>query len=293
VGFYIDILVYAALSLIAVQGVFLLTGVTGLFSFGQAGFMAIGAYVGAILNLKYDLPLVLCLLGGVLVAAVVSVVVGYPTIRLKTNYFAIATLGLAEAIRATLNLLVGMTGGATGVGGIPPLTQPWMVFVTAILSIWITVNFVKSRHGRACVAIRTDEVAAHAIGINAQKYRQIVFTLSACLAALSGGLMAFYVSYIEPDMFGVTRSVELIIFVFFGGLRSVTGAVVGTLILMTLPSFMQFLSEWRMAIFTSVILVIILYRPGGLMGDWELSFEWLRSLVSRRPRAAKGGGGGA
>lgn len=286
-SFYTDIVVNALLWLIAVQGVVLLTGVTGLFSFGQAGFVAIGAYVSATLSLSYDLPFAVCLLGGVVAAAVVSVIVGFPTIRLKTNYFALATLGLAEAIRATLNLFV--EGGATGLGGIPMKTEPWMVFVAAGVSIWLVVNFVNSRHGRACVAIRTDEVAAHAIGVNPLFYRQVVFTLSACLAALAGGLIAFKDSYIEPDMFGIVRSVELIIFVFFGGLRSITGSVVGTLILMIIPHFMQELSQWRMVMLTFIILMIILFRPMGLMGEWELSPASIRRLFSRRSRATAGG----
>lgn len=290
-SFYTDIVVNALLWLIVVQGVVLLTGVTGLFSFGQAGFVAIGAYVSATMSLSYDLPFPVCLLGGILAAGVVSLIVGYPTIRLKTNYFALATLGLAEAVRATLNLFV--EGGATGLGGIPMKTEPWMVVVAAALSIGLVVNFVNSRHGRACVAIRTDEVAAHAIGVNPLFYRQAVFTLSACLAGLAGGLIAFKDSYIEPDMFGVVRSVELIIFVFFGGLRSITGSVVGTMTLMILPHFMQELTKWRMAMLTLIILLIILFRPMGLMGEWELSFASVKRLFKGQGKATAGGGHGA
>lgn len=276
-----DVLVYTCITLIAVQGVYILTGLTGLFSFGQAGFMAVGAYVSAMLALRLNLPFVPALTLGVLAAALLSLVVGYPTLKLKIHYFALATLGLAEAIRSVLNIFVSLTGGATGVAGIPPYTQPWMAVLAAVLSVVLTVNFARSRHGRACVAVRTDEVAALAIAVNAQWYRQMAFTISACLAGLAGGLMAFYISYIEPNMFDIVRSVELIIIVFFGGLRSITGSVLATILLSAGSQFLQSAEEWRTVIYSVLILAIIIFRPEGLLGYRELTAARLRRTWAR------------
>lgn len=280
-SFLLSIVILMGINLIAALGVYLLTGMTGLFSFGQAGFMAIGAYVSAVLSIKMGFSHYLAIAAGVLAAGIVAFLVGYPTIRLRTNYFAIATLGLSEAIRSVLNFFVGFTGGATGVGGIPQKVGAGSVVFCAVLCVLMVRSYVLSKFGRASVAVRTDELAAESLGINSFYIRIVNFILAACLAALAGGLLAFYMTYIAPDMFSVGRSVELIVIVFFGGLRSITGTVLSTVFLTGVPELLHFASEWRAVLLSLLVLAVIIFRPEGLMGNKEISMESIRSFFKR------------
>jgi branched-chain amino acid transport system permease protein len=201
--YYVGILILVCINLLSVLGLSLLTGFTGLFNFGQAGFMAIGAYTAAILTTHYHAPFLLALIAGMITSTLASFIIGLPTLRLKGDYFAIATLGFAEAIRLLVENLEKITGGARGIPRIHTYTTLPVALIAAILALILVANYVRSRHGRNCVAIREDELAAEAIGIDSFRYKQVSFAINALLAGLSGGLLAHYVGFIQPSMFGI------------------------------------------------------------------------------------------
>jgi branched-chain amino acid transport system permease protein len=276
--YYIGILILVCINLLAVLGLSLMTGFTGLFNFGQAGFLALGAYTATILTTRYSFPFLIALMAGMLVGVLASFLIGYPTLRLKGDYFAIATLGFAEAIRLLVENLEKITGGARGIPRIAPYTTLPIVLVFAAIALWLVANYVKSRHGRNCIAIREDEMAAEAIGINSFRYKQISFAINAALAALAGGLLAHYIGFIQPSMFGLVKSTELIVMVIFGGMHSLTGAVFAALVLTSLPELLRAAQAWRLVAYGALVVLIMIFRPEGLMGNWELTPSNLRSL---------------
>jgi branched-chain amino acid transport system permease protein len=272
------IITLICINLLAVLGLSLLTGFTGSFNFGQAGFLAIGAYVAALCTMKLHAPFVVSLLAGMLASGLVSIPLGYPTLKLKGDYFAIATLGFAEAIRLLVENLEKVTGGSRGIPSIPPLTTLTILLPVTLACIWLVRNYVSSRHGRSCVAVREDEIAAQAIAVDVFKYKQVSFFVNGLLAGLAGGFLAHYVGFIQPSMFGMAKSTELIVMVIFGGMHSVTGAVVAAIILTGLPEILRAAAAWRLVMYGIAVVFIMVVRPEGLMGSWELTFASLRSL---------------
>jgi branched-chain amino acid transport system permease protein len=284
--YYIGILVLICINLIAVLGLSLMTGFTGLFNFGQAGFLAVGAYTATILTTRYAAPFPLALLAGMLVSALASFLIGYPTLRLKGDYFAIATLGFAEVVRLLVENLEKLTGGSRGIPRITTYTTLPMTLGVTVVALWLMANYVRSRHGRNCVAVREDELAAESIGINSFRYKQISFAINAALAGLSGGLLAHYIGFIQPSMFGMIKSTELIVMVIFGGMHSITGAVFAAVVLTSLPELLRAAQAWRLVAYGVLVVVIMVVRPEGLMGSWELTPANVKALFNK-PRPAQ------
>lgn len=270
------IFILACINIIAVLGLSLLTGFTGLFCFGQAGFLAIGAYISALITIKFNMPFIISLLAGMTVAGFVSILLGYPTLKLKGDYFAIATLGFSEAIRLIIENLDKITGGARGMPGIPTRTTLLLVIPIALISYICIRFYVVSKHGYNCIAIRGDEIAAESIGINSFHYKQISFFINGLLAGLAGGLLAHYVGFVQPSMFGIIKSTELVVMVIFGGMHSVTGATFAAVILTALPELLRAASAWRLVLYGALVVLIMIVRPKGLLGYWELNFKSLR-----------------
>jgi len=272
-----------------VLGLSLMTGFTGLFNFGQAGFLAVGAYTATILTTQYEVPFAIALLAGMITSALTSFVIGYPTLRLKGDYFAIATLGFSEAVRLLVENLEKITGGSRGIPRIPTVTTLPVALVSAVIALWLVANYVTSRHGRNCVAIREDELAAESIGIDSFRYKQISFAINAMLAGLAGGLLAHYIGFIQPSMFSIVKSTELIVMVIFGGMHSLTGAILATLALTSLPELLRAAQAWRLVVYGALVVVIMVARPEGLMGSWELTPANVKALLSRKaqPRPAQ------
>ncbi len=280
--YYIGILVLICINLIAVLGLSLMTGFTGLFNFGQAGFLAVGAYTATILTTKYAVPFPLALLAGMLVSVLTSFLIGYPTLRLKGDYFAIATLGFSEVVRLLVENLEKLTGGSRGIPRIPLYTTLPVALVATVLALWLVANYVRSRHGRNCVAVREDELAAESIGINSFRYKQISFAINAALAGLSGGLLAHYIGFIQPSMFGIIKSTELIVMVIFGGMHSLTGAVFAAVVLTSMPELLRAAQAWRLVAYGVLVVVIMVVRPEGLMGSWEFTPANLKALFNKQ-----------
>ncbi|HHV78069.1 MAG TPA: branched-chain amino acid ABC transporter permease [Firmicutes bacterium] len=286
--YYTSVLMFGAISTIGTLGTFVLTGLTGLFSLGQAAFMAIGAYSAAMGVVRYNLPFAPAVILSVGIAVGLAYIIGYATLNLRQDYFALSTFGFGEAVRAVLTTSVQLTGGALGMTGIPKLTTGPLVVISLVVVVWLIRNVRVSRFGRECVALRLDETAAQAMGVDVFWRKMQVFMLGAALSAYAGALLAFYTSYAEPNMFGWMRSVEWIIMVFLGGRDSLTGALLGSFVLNTAPEVLRFASQMRTAIYCILILVTLNLRPRGLLGAWELSFSGI--FGQRRSAVTRGGG---
>lgn len=282
--FYIQgILILTGINLLAVLGLSLLTGFTGLFSFGHAGFMAIGAYISVMLTMKFSCPFILAILVGGLVALIMSLVIGKLTLNLTGDYFCIVTLGFGEAIRLVFDN-ISYFGGARGIPGIPSHTTLLNVVIIDIIACIILVFIIKSKYGRNMVAIREEEMASQVIGIDVFKHKLIALAISALYAGVAGGLWAHYLGFINPIMFKLVKSTELTIIVIFGGLGSVTGSVVGTILLTFLPELLRSFSNWRLVIYGLAVIIIMITRPKGLMGGKELSFKFIQNKIIKRKK---------
>ena len=295
----------------------LVNGFTGLFSLGQAGFMAIGAYVTALLIMEPDVkervfyvepiepwlgalqcPFWLALLAGGLLAAVVAFFIGFPVLRLRGDYLAIATLGFAEIIRIIFLNTQTLTNGSMGVKSIPPTANLLWCFGVAALMVVFMLRLIHSSYGRAFKAIRDDEVAAEAMGINLFKHKMYSFILSAFIAGVGGGLMASVVSAITPNLFRFTLAYDILLIVVLGGMGSITGTVVAAFVITAAKEWLRWLDAGfsigpltvpeipglRMVIFSVLLMGIILFYRQGFFGSKEFSWRGLFAFVHGLPR---------
>ena len=268
---------------IATVGLAVFTGFTGLFSLGHAAFFAIGAYTAAILTYFYGYNFYVALALGGAAGGVVGLLIGYPTLKakLRTDYFAIATLGFGEAIRVLLENL-NITQGARGLPGIHTDTTLPVLMVVTFLVIWFAWNLIHSRHGRACIAIREDFVAAEMMGVNIfiGRLRSLVF--SAFCAGLAGGLFAHYFGFIQPSMFTSYMSTQMTAAVVAGGMGSISGPAITAMIFIGIPEALRVGGIWRLVAYGLMLVLIMIFRPQGLMGYRELSVDmvkgWYRSI---------------
>lgn len=281
--YILGILVLSAINLVCVLGLSILTGFTGLFSFGHAGFMAIGAYAAAIVTARLHLPFFVAILAAGAAAGVISLGLGRLTLKLKGDYFCIATMGFGEAIRLLLNNWK-YAGGARGWESIPKY-QGWSLLfpiAVAVLAVIVAWNLVNSRQGRNMVAVREEELAAQMAGVNVLRTKMLALVASAVLAGIAGALMANFIGFIAPKTFNMTKSTELTIIVIFGGLGSISGSVVGALLLTALPELFRAFSDWRLVFYGLAVMVIMIGRPKGLMGGLELTPSGLRKAREAR-----------
>ncbi|MDK2835805.1 MAG: branched-chain amino acid transport system permease protein [Thermosediminibacterales bacterium] len=285
----------------------LVNGFTGLFSLGTAGFMAVGAYVSALLTMSPDMkqmsfflePLIwplnviqISFLPALLLAGLISAVFGFligaPVLKLKGDYLAIATLGFAEIIRVVIINLQNITNGALGLKGIPEYTNIWWSWGTAVFTIALMVSLMNSSYGRAFKAIREDEIAAEAMGINLFKHKVLSFTLSSFLAGIGGALMGNLITTVDPTMFMFPLTFQILLIVVLGGMGSITGSVISAVIVTILmealrvvesPMHLGFIDVpgipgMRMVIFSALLMIVILFYRQGFMGQREFTWEW-------------------
>lgn len=276
----------------------IVTGFLGQLVLGHAGFMLVGAYAAALftinsgLDISVGFPLGL-LLGGI-VAAVFGLVIGVPALRLRGDYLAIITLGFGEIIRVIANN-ASFTNGAQGLGGIPspntrgnPMVVLGYAFFIAVLVIFVSYTFGTSRHGRAVIAIREDEIAAEASGIHTTYYKLFAFILAAFFAGIAGGLYAHHTSLIDPSGFDFNRSVEILVMVVLGGMGSITGSVISAVALTVLPELLRGFDAYRMVVYAAVLVCVMLFRPTGLLGRSEFSMKKFVRAVPQFPQKAGG-----
>lgn len=311
--YYGRVLVLIGIGVILAVSLQLINGITGQFSIGHAGFMAIGAYMSAYLTvyhapgmelwltrtsggiigagLAHGLVFLLALLAGGLVAGFAGLLVGIPSLRLRGDYLAIVTLGFAEIIRIVI-LNINAVGGATGFT-VPGYTNFLWVGIFAVLTVVVTHNIVRSDMGRALVSIREDELAAEAMGINTTRYKVISFVISSAFAGIAGVLFGHYTKFLSTNDFTFFKSFEVIIMVVLGGLGSITGAIFGAIIITILPEALRQLptidlfgkpfnfADLRLVIYSLLLILIMIFRPQGMMGTREFSLNWLRRAQKR------------
>ena len=224
--YWIGVFTLTCIYLIAILGVSVLYGFTGLFTMGHAGFMSLGAYTSAIITIYFGVPNFVGIVAGVLVAALIGVLIGILTLRMSGDYFVIVTLGIGEAIRIIIQNLTGITGGARGLQGIPSGSPAWMVAVVLVTVVVFLANFKRSKLGRNCIAIREEPLAAAACGIDVFRHKLLAMAISCALCGLSGALLAHYMHYLVPTMFNMAKSNELIMTAILGGRGSITGTLI-------------------------------------------------------------------
>lgn len=275
-SFIENMLVTIGINIILATGLNLIIGFSGQFSLGHAGFMALGAYATAIIteHLSGVVGFYVSMAVGVVIAMVVAVIIGIPTLRLRGDYLAIATMGASEIIRVVLNNLK-ITNGAAGMYNIPALAGWPTVYVFVCLTTLMIVNFARSRAGRAIQAIREDDIAAEAVGINPTKWKLSAFVMGAATAAIGGSLHAVYIQTIAPSDFGIMNSISLLIIVVLGGVGSITGTFVAAIVLGVLDTVLQSFGTLRMVIYALALILIMVFKPSGLLGRYEVSFRKL------------------
>ncbi|KGR86755.1 branched-chain amino acid ABC transporter permease [Lysinibacillus odysseyi] len=267
--YYQNMLITMCINIMLAVSLHIILGITGQFSIGHAGFMAVGAYVSAICTMQLEMPFITGILLGAIVAALAGLLVGIPTLRLKGDYLAIATLGFAEIIRIIF-LNIEYVGGAAGMQ-ITHQTNWTYAFFGVVITILIISNFTNSRHGRACISIREDEIAADAMGINTTYYKVVAFAIGSFFAGVAGAIYAHNFYIIQPTTFGFLKSFDILILVVLGGLGSLSGSVIAAVFLTIVTTYLQGFPETRMIIYSLVLILVMLYRPSGLLGTKEVT----------------------
>ncbi|HGQ6280610.1 TPA: branched-chain amino acid ABC transporter permease [Streptococcus pneumoniae] len=273
--FYVQILQQIGINIILAVGLNLIVGFSGQFSLGHAGFMAIGAYAAAIIGSKSPTygAFFGAMLVGALLSGAVALLVGIPTLRLKGDYLAVATLGVSEIIRIFIINGGSLTNGAAGILGIPNFTTWQMVYFFVVITTIATLNFLRSPIGRSTLSVREDEIAAESVGVNTTKIKIIAFVFGAITASITGSLQAGFIGSVVPKDYTFINSINVLIIVVFGGLGSITGAIVSAIVLGILNMLLQDVASVRMIIYALALVLVMIFRPGGLLGTWELSLS--------------------
>jgi len=275
--YYVGVLVFLGIYIIITIGLSLLMGYTGQISLGQAAFFGIGAYTTGILTTKLHMPIILSFPLSFILTVIIAFIVGIPTLRLKGHYLAMATLGLGEIVHIVFNELLSLTGGPSGFGNIPLIKIfgieldndfKYYIFVWAIVSfiLFLSLNIVHSRIGRALKAIHKGEITASIIGINTARLKLYIFVLGAGYASIAGFLYAHYITFLSPGTFSLRFSILLVTMVAVGGMENIWGAIIGTSVLTVLPEYLRFFKDFDILIYGIILMAIMLTRPEGLYG---------------------------
>ncbi|HQD05426.1 MAG: branched-chain amino acid ABC transporter permease [Dethiobacteria bacterium] len=293
--YYLQLIILVGINTIMALSLNLIIGYTGQLSIGHAAFMSLGAYCSALLTLHFNLPFIVSLLGGALFAAFFGILIGIPTLKLKGDYLAIATLGFGEIVRIVcLNLEI--TGGAVGLRGIPKKTTLLWVVLAVLITAFILNRIIKSRIGRALIAIREDETAADAMGINSTYYKILCFGVGAFFAGLGGGLFAHYMRFLHPKSFDFMKSIEQLCMVVLGGLGNMWGSFVGATILTVVPEMLRSVADLRLLIYGAVLILMMRVRPQGILGESPANggfknnsySQWIQTRLKKSLRKRSG-----
>ncbi len=309
-NYQMRILNLAGIYITLALGMNLINGFTGLFSLGHAGFMALGAYTSVLLTMdpatkkmnffiepivpfleNVDMSFPLAIIIAAIVTGVIAWIIGAPVLRLRDDYLAIATLGFSEIIRIIFTNTQSLTNGALGLKGIDKFTNVWWSWGIAIVAIVFMVFLINSSHGRALKAIREDEIAAEAMGIDLYKHKMMAFVIGSMMAGVGGALLAHLIRSIDPLMFRFVLTFNILLIVVLGGIGSITGSVISAVVVTVMLEKMRFLDQainignfhldgipgMRMVIFSALLMLVILFYPKGLMGRKEFSWDGLFS----------------
>lgn len=291
-GSYVQgILMTAGISIIMATSLNIATGFLGQLALGHAGFMCIGAYTAALITkamaqanilVGAGLPnffrFMIAILAGGCLAALFGVLVGIPALRLRGDYLAIITLGFGEIIRVVIQNLPfcgaqGLSQGKAGQAlvGINRIANLYWVFWIVVITVTLLFCFVRSRYGRAIMAIREDDIASGAAGIHNTYYKVLAFALSAFFAGIAGGIYAHYLGTLDAGSFTFVKSTDYVIMVVFGGMGSLTGSVFAAAVLSVLPELLRVFSDYRMLAYSVALVLIMIFKPTGLFGNYEFS----------------------
>ena len=264
------------------------TGYLGQLPLGHAGFMAVGAYTSALFTKYCTWPEPVAFAAGLALGAAMAclfgVLIGIPALRLSGDYLAILTLGFGEIIRITLNNIDNVLGfslfyGAKGLKNIPKYSDLLSVFLCVVLTCFFIHTMLKSRHGRAVLAIRDNEIAAESCGIQTTYYKVMAFSFSAAFAGLAGGLYAGYLGVLDPASFDFMKSIEILVMVVLGGMGSMLGSILSATVLTILPEALRSVADYRMVLYSVVLILMMIFRPGGLLGSYDFSLSRIISKV--------------
>ena len=285
---YVQLIVmYVGINIILTVSLNLINGYMGEFSVGHAGFMAVGAYIAALLTMRAFPPEMtawlfpLAVLAGGLGAALVGVVVAIPSFKTRGDYLAIVTLAFNMIVKSVIENVEAI-GGPRGIPGIEKLTTlPWTFFWT-VLAIWVIRNFVYSSYGRGVLAIREDEIAADLMSVNTRQAKLLAFVVSSFFAGVAGALFAHLLQFINPRVFDILKSTDVLIMVYLGGIGSIAGSIVGGTLYTVLLEVLRPLGIWRMVIMPLVLVILMIYRPKGILGLRELRWFVPKTEVKAR-----------
>ncbi len=262
-------------------------GYAGQISLGHAGFFGLGAYSSGILTTQYSIHPLAAFLAGIFLSAIIAFLVGKPTLRLKGHYMAVATLGFGEILFIVFNELSPLTGGPSGLSGIPTLTfmgyslegarYLYLVWGFVILLLLFSLNVINSRVGRALRAVHGSEIAANAMGVDASRYKVQVFVLSAVYASIAGSLYAHFVTFISPSSFSLMFSILLLMMVVVGGAETIWGALLGAMVLTLLPEYLRGLEDFEVLAYGGILMVVLLFMPQGILLGVRKLFEKKRN----------------
>lgn len=286
--YYIGVLVFIGIYCLITTGLSLLMGYAGQISIGHAAFFAIGAYTSGLLTTKVELPPLLAFFLAILAAGLVAFLIGIPTLKLKGHYLAMATLGFGEIVYIFLEASVELTGGPSGLGEIPrigigsyliksEIAYYVLVWIFVIVGLIFSLNIINSRVGRALRAIHGSELAANTMGIETSKYKIQVFVLSAVFASVAGSFYAHFVTFISPATFDLNFSILLVTMVVIGGMSSVWGALLGTVLLGLLPEVLRGFRDYDILIYGFILMLILIFMPEGLIGIFDRLRRFIRS----------------
>lgn len=286
--YYLQILLIVGIFITLTLSLNLINGFCGQFSLGHAGFWGAGAYASAVYSVFFANPLLptplnmmIAIIVGFIAAALCGIIIGVPCLRLKGDYLAIATLGFGEIVRIII-MNTEKVGGPRGFINIPHWANIYWVYAWAILSILFMYNLKRSAFGRAIISIREDEIAAENMGVNLFRSKLFSFTIGAGIAGIAGALFAHTQQFLHPSNFNFMWSVIILVMVILGGQGSVTGSVVGAIILTIIPEVLRYaggtISEWRMTIFPVLLIILMLLRPEGIFGSHELQWPKRRQV---------------
>jgi branched-chain amino acid transport system permease protein len=273
--YFISLLVFMGINSLITMGLSLLMGYAGQISLGHAAFFGIGAYSSGIFTTHYSLHPLAAFFVGILLSATVAFLVGKPTLRLKGHYMAVATLGFGEIMFIVFNELSSLTGGPSGLSGIPNLTFwgiplegrsfLYLVGGTVILLLIFSLNLINSRVGRALRAVHTSELAANAMGVDVSSYKVRIFVLSAIYASMAGSLYAHFITFISPSSFSLMFSILLLMMVVVGGADTIWGALMGTAVLTLLPEYLRGLEDFEVLAYGAILMAVLLFMPKGIL----------------------------
>lgn len=295
--YYTKVLMLIGINIILTVSLNIATGYLGQLPLGHAGFMAVGAYTAAIfmtrsgLDASVSFPIGLVL--GALMAGVVGILIGIPALRLKGDYLAIITLGFGEIIRVVLlniDSVLGfkLTYGAASLKSIPKETNFLNTFLCVGIVCLLIHTMMKSRHGRAILSIRENEIAAESCGINITYYKVLGFAASAVFAGLAGALYAGYLGILNPSSFGFMKSIEILVMVVLGGMGSMVGSVLSATVLTAVPELLRAFSEYRMILYSLLLITVMIFKPSGLMGQYDFSLSrMLEHVFNQKPAREK------